>query len=53
MDLSAVQFKRLTPIERKKIMDNNGCLFCRKLHVTHRARNCPAKRVTRFNQSSN
>ena len=53
MDLSAVQFKRLTQTERKKIMDNNGCLFCRKLHVTHRARNCPAKRVNRFNQSSN
>ena len=43
MDLSSVRFKKLTAEERKRIMDNNGCLYCRKLNVDHRAKNCPSK----------
>lgn len=43
MDLSAVRFTRLSPTERKHIMDNNGCLYCRELNANHRAANCPKK----------
>lgn len=44
MDIGAIRFKKLTSDERTKIMDNNGCLYCRKLNVDHRAKNCPSKR---------
>ena len=44
MDLSAVKFQKLTPDERKNIMDNNGCLYCRKLNAGHMAKDCPEKK---------
>ena len=45
MDLSATRFTRLSADERKKILDNNGCLYCRKLNAGHFARNCPEKKT--------
>lgn len=44
MDLSATRFTRLTTEERKRILENNGCLYCRKLNAGHFARNCPEKK---------
>ena len=35
----------ITDVERKKILENNGCFYCRELNVTHRAANCPKKQA--------
>jgi hypothetical protein len=34
---------RLTEQERKELMENDGCFFCRVKHAGHRAYNCPKK----------
>ena len=36
----------LTPQERTQIIQGNGCFYCRKLNVNHRANNCPEKTRT-------
>jgi hypothetical protein len=52
MDLDAAEIteanalfarSRLTSEEKQKLMRNNGCFFCRKENVSHRASNCPNK----------
>ena len=35
----------LTDAEREKILENNGCFYCRELNVNHRAANCPKKQA--------
>ena len=33
----------LTPQEQTQLMQGNGCFYCRKTNVNHRATNCPEK----------
>lgn len=44
MDIGAIRYTKLTPNERKHLLDNNGCLYCRKPNAGHFARDCPTKK---------
>lgn len=43
----------LTESERSHLMANEGCLYCRKDHAGHYARNCPLKRRSSPHQQGN
>jgi hypothetical protein len=36
-----VNLPKLTDVERRLLYDNDGCLKCRRVFVTHRTHNCP------------
>ena len=38
------KFSKLTFQEKKYLLDNKGCFYCRKLFAGHIAKNCPEKR---------
>ena len=45
MEIDAIRpkFKKLTEAEKKRLMDTNGCFYCRKENAGHTSRNCPEK----------
>ena len=46
MELGSMRHKPppLTPGQRRRLRDNNGCFYCRELNANHVALNCPKKR---------
>ena len=43
MEIGAINWKPMTPEERRKLMKSKACFFCRKPNAGHMARDCPLR----------